>query len=116
MLARVGLRKNPSTSKTENGAETTNGLGSRMGSVYPEEKHAEITNGYQNGKAISKATATQEIIRPRRQYNPLPDAKVSEYLVGQQLDDALAAGENIEIYWPLDEDDIRSWPQVEALW
>jgi actin-related protein 9 len=56
-------------------------------------------------------------IRPRRKHYPMPDAKPSEYLVGSQLDEALAAGENIEVYWPLEEeDDIRCWAQVEALW
>ena len=56
-------------------------------------------------------------IRPRRQHPAIPDAKASEYLVGAQLDEAIAAGENLEIYWPLDEgNDIHNWSQVEALW
>ncbi|GJJ11222.1 hypothetical protein Clacol_005454 [Clathrus columnatus] len=110
--ARVGLRKNPSTSRIENGTETHNGAASRLG----KEEDIEMSNGYQNGKLSSKTT-TKYISRPCRQLGILPDAKVSDYLVGQQLDDALAAKENVEVYWPLDDgDDIRSWPQVEALW
>lgn len=56
-------------------------------------------------------------IRPQRKHPPIPDAKASDYLVGSQLDEALAAGENVEIYWPLEEvNNIRCWAQVEALW
>jgi len=64
-----------------------------------------------NGKVAN------EYINPRRKKVPLPDAKASDYLVGSQLDEALVAGENIEVYWPLEgDDDIQCWPQVEALW
>jgi actin-related protein 9 len=73
----------------------------------------EAMNGQEAG--ISKPPTTY--IRPRRPYPPMPDAKVSEYLVGTSLDEAIAAGENLEIYWPLEEgNDIPSWPQAEALW
>lgn len=70
-----------------------------------------------NGQETDSNTATTICIRPCRTYPAQPEAKVSEYLVGTLLDEAIAAGENVEIYWPLEEgNDIRSWPQVEALW
>lgn len=132
MLARVGLRKTPSTSKVDNEAEITNNNingTSRTGSVQPLRDDVEMTNGYQGEKPppppsmmssstkTAAASTTKHITRLRKPLSPVPSAKVSDYLVGQQLDDALASGENVEIYWPLDEgDDIRCWAQVEALW
>jgi len=43
-------------------------------------------------------------------------AKVTDYLVGTQLDDAVAAGQDITIYWPFSEGDVSDWIQAEALW
>lgn len=45
-----------------------------------------------------------------------PDARVSDYLVGPVLDDALANGENVEVYWPFSEGKIGNWAQAEAIW
>ncbi|KAH9840137.1 actin family [Rhodofomes roseus] len=46
----------------------------------------------------------------------VPNAKVTDYLVGAQLDEALAAGQDIVEYWPFAEADIVDWTQAEALW
>ncbi|KAL7409907.1 actin-domain-containing protein [Mrakia frigida] len=44
-------------------------------------------------------------------------AKVSSYLVGKDLEDALAAGEELEVTWPLRGKDAWSdWRSIEALW
>ncbi|KAF9813445.1 hypothetical protein IEO21_05604 [Rhodonia placenta] len=44
------------------------------------------------------------------------NAKTTDYLVGTQLDDALAAGQDLAIYWPFATGDISDWVQAEALW
>lgn len=41
---------------------------------------------------------------------------VSDYLVGTVLDEALASGQDVTVFWPLDNEDVRDWTQVEALW
>lgn len=43
-------------------------------------------------------------------------AKVNDYLVGAQLDEALAAGQDIAISWPFADGDVRDWTQAEAIW
>ncbi|KAH7872993.1 actin-related protein [Lentinula edodes] len=45
-----------------------------------------------------------------------PNATVGDYLVGTQLDDALAAGQDIAISWPFADGDVRDWTQAEAIW
>ncbi|KAJ3550565.1 hypothetical protein NM688_g5043 [Phlebia brevispora] len=47
---------------------------------------------------------------------PVTAAKVTDYLVGPQLDEALAAGQDVDIYWPFADGDISDWTQAEALW
>ncbi|KAH9993724.1 actin-like ATPase domain-containing protein [Russula compacta] len=42
--------------------------------------------------------------------------KVTDYLVGPQLDDALAAGQELVISWPFANDQIKDFMQAEALW
>jgi actin-related protein 9 len=71
-------------------------------------------NGQQpNGR--EKSTTTY--IRPGRSHPPMPEAKASDYLIGSQLEDAITAGEDLEIYWPFEHgEDIHNWPQAEALW
>ncbi|EKM50420.1 uncharacterized protein PHACADRAFT_263701 [Phanerochaete carnosa HHB-10118-sp] len=41
--------------------------------------------------------------------------KVTDYLVGAQLDEALAAGQ-VDVFWPFADGDIKDWTQAEALW
>ena len=42
--------------------------------------------------------------------------KVTDYLVGHQLDDALAAGQELVISWPFADGQIKDFMQAEALW
>ena len=42
--------------------------------------------------------------------------KITDYLVGHQLDDALAAGQELVISWPFAEGQILDFMQAEALW
>jgi actin-related protein 9 len=48
--------------------------------------------------------------------NPSLDARVSDYLVGSALEDALGNGDAIELYWPFAEGKIVNWAQAEAIW
>ncbi|KAF9447508.1 actin-related protein [Macrolepiota fuliginosa MF-IS2] len=43
-------------------------------------------------------------------------AAVTDYLVGTQLDEAIAAGQDIIISWPFAKGDIADWAQAEAIW
>ena len=42
--------------------------------------------------------------------------KVSDYLVGPQLDEALAAGQDLIVSWPFVGAQILDWTQAEAVW
>jgi len=42
--------------------------------------------------------------------------KVSDYLVGPQLDEALAAGQDLIVSWPFVGAQILDWTQAEAIW
>jgi actin-related protein 9 len=42
--------------------------------------------------------------------------KVSDYLVGSQLNEALAAGQDLIVSWPFIEAQILDWTQAEAIW
>ncbi|EIN06159.1 actin-like ATPase domain-containing protein [Punctularia strigosozonata HHB-11173 SS5] len=42
--------------------------------------------------------------------------KVTDYVVGPQLDDAIAAGQELDIFWPFQYGDVEDWIQAEALW
>jgi actin-related protein 9 len=42
--------------------------------------------------------------------------KVNDYLVGPQLDDAIAAGQELVVSWPFAEGGIKDFMQAEALW
>ncbi|GJE91132.1 actin [Phanerochaete sordida] len=43
-------------------------------------------------------------------------AKVTDYLVGAQLDEALAAGQEVDVFWPFADGDLKDWTQAEAVW
>ena len=87
-----------------------NGNAQKLSDMKEEEEEM-------NGQDAGGNKPNTTYIRPSLLHPAIPEAKVSEYLVGIQLDEAIAAGDNLEIYWPLDEgNDIRSWSQVEALW
>jgi hypothetical protein len=45
-----------------------------------------------------------------------PNASVNNYLVGAQLDEAIASGQDVSISWPFADGDVRDWIQAEAIW
>lgn len=45
-----------------------------------------------------------------------PEPTVNDYLVGRQLDEALAAGQDIIVSWPFDNGDIKDFLGAEAVW
>jgi len=65
-----------------------------------------INGDAQDGPSTSKSPTTAAATK----------ATVGDYLVGTQLDEALAAGQDIAIYWPFAEGDVADWTQAEALW
>ncbi|KAJ6496789.1 actin-related protein [Mycena vulgaris] len=86
--ARVGLRRNAST----NGAEAN-------GKVHISEDPLAST---------SRASSLPQ--------NGQRNAAVKDYLVGTQLDEALATDPDIAISWPFADGDVRDWTQAEAIW
>jgi actin-related protein 9 len=69
-----------------------------------------------------KATGSSEEVRPSasasRASSPPRQAgpRVKDYLVGVQLDEALAAGQDIEVLWPFANGEIDDYTQAEAIW
>jgi actin-related protein 9 len=41
---------------------------------------------------------------------------INDYVVGKQLNDLLAAGEDLEIVWPFANGEVSDWVAAEALW
>ncbi|KAI6044260.1 actin family [Pisolithus marmoratus] len=91
ILARVGFRQ--ATGEPSNGVDT-------------------------NGKELSNNSDTSRSSSSlnRLPYHSNPTAKVNDYLVGTQLDEALATGQDILVSWPFADGDVRDWTQAEALW
>ncbi|KAJ7173783.1 actin-related protein [Mycena filopes] len=85
--ARVGLRRNAFT----NGAEA---------------------NGKSNSDDPLASTSRASSLPQNGQRN----AAVKDYLVGAQLDEALATDPDIAISWPFADGDVRDWTQAEAIW
>ncbi|EPQ56390.1 actin-like protein [Gloeophyllum trabeum ATCC 11539] len=69
------------------------------------------SNGLSNGHAQPAASTSRAASAI-----PMSSVKVNDYLVGAQLDSALAAGEDIVVSWPFAEGDISDWTQAEAIW
>ncbi|KAF8972665.1 actin-related protein [Flammula alnicola] len=46
----------------------------------------------------------------------VPTAGVKDYLVGTQLDEAIASGQDLVISWPFADGDVSDWTQAEAIW
>lgn len=69
------------------------------------------TGGLLGVEDANGASASRAPSMPARQH-----AKVNEYIVGQQLDEALAAGEDIIVSWPFENGDIKDFYEAEALW
>ncbi|KAF7356859.1 SWI/SNF and RSC complexes subunit arp9 [Mycena venus] len=86
--ARVGLRKSAFT----NGAEV---------------------NGKTNISDDPLASTSRASSLPQ---NAQRNAAVKDYLVGAQLDEALATDPDIAISWPFADNDVRDWTQAEAIW
>ncbi|KAJ7623473.1 actin-related protein [Roridomyces roridus] len=73
-----------------------------------------FTNGAEaNGKTDPLASTSRASSLPQ---NGQSNAAVKDYLVGSQLDEALATGADIAISWPFADGDVRDWTQAEALW
>ncbi|OAX38980.1 actin-related protein [Rhizopogon vinicolor AM-OR11-026] len=90
--ARVGLRRSP--------GDTTNG----RSSLRPSEGGENLRPSASSSRASSLPC------------HPSPSAKVNDYLIGSQLDEALEAGQDIIVSWPFSDGDVRDWTQAEALW
>ena len=63
------------------------------------------------GPSTSTSTSRAASAAPQPQ-----TLKVTDYLVGHQLDDALAAGQDLIISWPFADGQILDFMQAEALW
>jgi len=68
--------------------------------------------GLRKPNGIGGASTSSASVNPHTN----PDARVSDYLVGSVLDDALTNGDPIEVYWPFATGKIASWAQAEAIW
>ncbi|KAI0077726.1 actin-like ATPase domain-containing protein [Panus rudis PR-1116 ss-1] len=62
-----------------------------------------------NGETETEPKASSSKTRP------IP-VKVTDYLVGSQITEAIAAGQDIVTFEPFAEGDIADWTQAEALW
>ncbi|KAH9967297.1 actin-like ATPase domain-containing protein [Russula dissimulans] len=74
------------------------------------------TSGLGSGLAPPEAgpsTSTSRAVSAVPQPQTL---KVTDYLVGPQLDDAIAAGQELVISWPFADGQIKDFMQAEALW
>lgn len=67
--------------------------------------------GESSGPSASASTSRAPSAPPQPQ-----TLKVTDYLVGPQLDDALAAEQDIIVSWPFAEGQITDFMQAEALW
>jgi actin-related protein 9 len=67
-----------------------------------------IQNGTDTGASTSRATSLPQ--------NSITGVSVNDYLVGSQLDEALASGQDIIVSWPFAHGGIRDWTQAEAIW
>ena len=101
IAARVGIRSSllsaVESQLSTGGVSQANGKSSSLGDGLEIEPSA----------STSRAASTM----------PQPSTiKVTDYLVGPQLDEALAAGQDIIVSWPFADGDVRDWIQAEALW
>ncbi|KXN81553.1 SWI/SNF and RSC complexes subunit arp9 [Leucoagaricus sp. SymC.cos] len=85
--ARVGLRR---------GASGDTNAPTRDGSVF-------------DAATASSSRAASAMPQPMK-------AAVTDYLVGQQLDEAIAAGQDVIVSWPFAKGDVVDWTQAEAIW
>jgi actin-related protein 9 len=71
---------------------------------------ASLSNGHSNGGGEPSATSRAASVLPHSK------AGVKDYLVGSQLDDALARGEDIVVSFPFADGDVKDFIQAEAIW
>ncbi|THH19437.1 hypothetical protein EW146_g1731 [Bondarzewia mesenterica] len=96
-------------------------VGIRSG-VVPDPQPSAYTNGKLSANRLGDALDAQPSASTSRaasiipQSYPIAPAKVTDYLVGPQLDEALAAGQDLIISWPFADGQIHDWIQAEALW
>ena len=80
----------------------------------------EITNGnsYLNGdfNGVEESFASTSRATSILPQTTKPNASVNSYLVGSQLDEALASGQDISVFWPFADGEISDWTQAEAIW
>ncbi|KAF8801317.1 actin-related protein [Phlegmacium glaucopus] len=93
--ARVGLRRN-GVGEHEN----TNGNSHLNGDF----------NGFEESFASTSRAAS---IPPQ---STKSNTSVNSYLVGSQLDEALASGQDISVFRPFSDGGISDWTQAEAIW
>jgi len=77
-----------------------------------------FTNGVE---ANGKSSNSEDPLASTSRASSLPQnaqrsAAVKDYLVGTQLDEALATDPDIAISWPFADGDVRDWTQAEAIW
>ncbi|KAI0084488.1 actin-like ATPase domain-containing protein [Irpex rosettiformis] len=80
-------------------------LTARVGLRRTVNGDAQQVNGDASGETSASTSKLPEL-----------SVKVTDYLVGAQLDEALAAGQEIDLYWPFSEGEVSDWTQAEALW
>ena len=67
----------------------------------------DAANEAENGDSQPKASSSK---------TPPLNVKVTDYLVGTQLDEALSTGQDVVVFWPFAEGQVEDWIQAEALW
>ena len=73
--------------------------------------NGDFNNGVEETFA-STSRATSILLQTTTKTNP----SVSSYLVGSQLDEALASEQDISVFWPFADGEISDWTQAEAIW
>jgi actin-related protein 9 len=95
--ARVGLRKNAS-------------------GEYLNKAQLPITSENGANGTTTKTGSPSNRRDSEFPFQAVPGAAVHDYLVGETLDEALAAEQDIMVSWPFADGLIRDWTQAEAIW
>lgn len=95
-------------------------VGIRSGAV-PDSQNTNQANGRLAAKLndpldVQPSASTSRAASTMPQPQPVLTARVTDYLVGPQLDDALSAGQDLVVSWPFADGEISDWTQAEALW
>lgn len=95
-------------------------MGIRSGAV-PDSQNTNQANGRLAAKLndpldVQPSASTSRAASTMPQPQPVLTARVTDYLVGPQLDDALSAGQDLVVSWPFADGEISDWTQAEALW